>query len=482
MLMNSRIDITKFSLFLLLLFLAFTSYAQDIEETYPKTLWCPNDSFAIRFKGVPKLFYYAVYKDKVSPGTDAGLNEYVTIYYGNDSMRLSYHNRIPYAQIDYVNFASPKGKATIRFHFNDLFSYFSKDYMNKNAGNLQFDIPEVYELANIIWTLSPSGKRATDLNKTGGYFKKVISYFQPYLNHPIFKALDFPDSLYLQNYYNFRENSFAFNFQDTTKGASNCKLLFNGPYYYVNGDDLADSSLFGKLKPLIEDFAAKSNFRSFYKNNLPFYKKEIEREKELLPVKQMWKWLEVQFPKTHYQSYRVVTSPLIGGSHSTQNYSTYNDTGWFSECVMFIPTTERVDTLSNLSEKQKQGIMSGVVFTEIDHNYVNPATNKYASMIDSIFSNRDIWAKGGNNWYPSGHAIFNEYMTWAVFCLYVHDTYDKSTADVVIHERETRMIEKRNFIKFGDFDRALIKIRQQHKNLKVVDLYPYILKWCKNQK
>ncbi len=481
--MTSKISTRQFCLFLLLFILTLNSFGQDIEETYPKTFWCPNDSFAIRYERNPKIFHYVVSKNEISPGTDAAPNGFVTIFYGSDSFRLNYHNKLPYAQITYINFTSPKGKTTLRFHFNDLMCYFSKEYMNKNTGNVQFDIPEVYELANIIWTLSSSGQRATDLNKTGDYYKKVVAYFKPFFNHPIFKALDFPDSLYADKYYSFRENSFAFNFQDTAKGSSNCKLLFNGPYYYVNGDELADSSLFSKLKPLVEDFAAESKFRTFYKNNLGFYNKEIEREKALLPVKQMWNWLEVEFPKTHYQSYRVVSSPLIGGSHSTQNYSTYNDTGWFKECAMFIATTERVDSMNNISEIQKQGLMSGIVFTEIDHNYVNPVTSKYAALIDSIFSKRDIWAKPGNSsdWYGNSQAVFNEYMTWAVFCLYILDNYDKSTADLVINERETRMVEKRNFIKFKQFDQALIKIRQEHKDLKVAELYPFILEWCKHQ-
>jgi hypothetical protein len=471
-------------LFLLFFISAISSFGQDIEETYPKTYWCPNDSFAIKFKNYPDLTFFEVSrKDNGSPGTDASPGDYVTIYYGSDSLVLNYHNKIPYAQITYINFASPKGKTTLRFHFNDVTSYFSKDYMERNEGKVQYDIPEVYELANIIWTLSPSGQRATDLNKQGDYYRKVVSYFRPYLNDPVFEALDFPDTLYESKYYDFRENSFAFNFQDTEKGAENCKLLFNGPYYYVMGKDLSDSSLFGKLIPLIEDFAVKSKFRIFYKNNIGFFEREIEREKDLLPVKQMWKWLEVQFTNTDYQSYKVISSPLIGGSHSTQNYFTPRHPGWFGECVMFIATTERVDTLNNLSEIQKQALMSGVVFTEIDHNYVNPVSGKYAIAIDSIFSNRKIWAKQGNgsNWYGSPESVFNEYMTWAVFCLYMLDNYDKPTADLAINERETRMVEKRNFIRFKEFDQALIKIREEHKDLKVADLYPFILEWCRSE-
>lgn len=471
-------------LFLNLLCLTTVSLGQTVEETYPKTLWCSNDTFVLKFKEFPKLFPYKVSReDKISPGTDANLNEYATIYYGNDSLRLNYNNKLPYQHNFYINFESPKGKTTLRFHFNYVTNYFDKTYIIQNNGKVTFDIPEVYELANIIWTLSPSGKRAKDLNLEGEYYKRIVSYFKPYLNHPIFKQLDLADSIYYKNYYDFRENSFAFNLKNSNSKSAKIELLFNGPYYYVFGDELADSSLFGKLKPLVEDFASKSNFRQFYRNNINYYTKQIQRESKLLPVKQMWKWLEEQFPKLKYNSYKVIFSPLIGGSHSTQRYSAYLGNEYFGENVMFICNTDRQDKDETLTEKQKEALMSGIVFTEIDHNYVNPSTNKYKKQIDSIFSNRNIWAKNSSSsdYYDNSISVFNEYMTWAVFCLYIVDTYDEDTANLVINERETKMVDKRNFIKFKEFDQALIKMRQEHKSLKVVDLYPLIIEWCKQQ-
>jgi hypothetical protein len=471
-----------FFIFSVFLTVIKAALGQTVEETYPKTIWCPNDTFFLRHKGFQKLFPYKVSReDNGSPGGDARLNDYVMIYYGKDSVQLNYHNKLPYAHIIYINFQSPKGKTTLRFHFNEIASYFSHDYMEKNKGNIQFDIPEVYELANIIWTLSPSGLKAKDLYKAGEYYNSVVAHFKPYVSHPVFKALDVPDSLYFDKYYDFRENSFAFNFQQAA--TSNTKLLYNGPYYYIYGGQLADSSLFGKLKPLVEDFAARSKFRQFYNNNSDYYKKEIQRQKDLLPVKQMWDWLEQQFPKTKYQSYRIVFSPLIGASHSTQRYATYNEKEWFSENVMFICGTGRYDTMNTLSEKQKEGLMSGIVFTEIDHNYVNPETDKYSQQVESIFSQRGVWVKPGNNsgHYGSPVSVFNEYMTHAAFCLYVLDTYDKATADFVIDHREQLMVDRRNFIKFRAFSKELIRLHQEQKTLKLVDLYPFMLDWCKQQ-
>ena len=474
----------KFHLFLVFCITLHSAFSQTVSENYPKTLWCPNDTFLLKFPGSQNVYTYKVSRtDKSSPGTDARPDGYAVIYYGNDSLVLKYHNKLPYAHIIFINFESPKGKTTLRFHFNDVASYFDKEYIQKNKNNIQFDIPESYELANIIWTLSPAGQKATDLYKQSDYYKKVFTYFSPFLHHPIFSNLSFPDSLYYQKYYEFRENSFAFNFKDPEPGSVVPTLLFNGPYYFVFGEDLADSTLFGKLKPMVEDFAATSEFRKFYYDNLSFYQKAIEREKELLPVRRMWQWLEEQFPAKKYQSYRVVFSPLIGGSHSTQRYSSPDSKGWFSENVMFICGADRYDSIKGLSEKQKEGLMSGIVFTEIDHNYVNPVSSQYKAAIDSAFADRKYWVKKGiaSDGYGSTMSVFNEYMTHAAFCLYIKDSYEKSIADFVIEDRESLMVNRRGFIRFKEFDRELLRLYTTEKSIKTADLYPLILKWCKEQ-
>ncbi|TCJ14022.1 DUF4932 domain-containing protein [Flaviaesturariibacter flavus] len=462
------------------LLLTAVVHAQPVEVTRTDTLWCPNDTFALRFKGDSARDYFtASRKDKVSPGTDAAPGEYAVLYYGKDSLRLIYHNRLPYAHIFYVHFASPKGRTTLRFHFNELSSYFPASYRGQHRGKSQVDVPEAYELANIIWTLSPSGQRATDLNKQGPYYQRVLDYFRPFLRHPVFKALNFPDSVYSQKYYDFRENSFAFNFANSRAATP---LLFNGPYYYVYGNELADSSLFGKLRPLVEDFARVSRFRDFYKSNQGYYAQQVRRQEQLLPLTQMWHWLEREFPKRKFQSYRVVFSPLIGGSHSTQQYATYEPGGWYQESVMFICGPDRYDADASLSEKQKEGLLSGVVFTEIDHNYVNPTTGNYRKTVDSIFANRTAWTRpgAGTDFYGSPLSIFNEYMTHALFCLYVQETYDPATAGFVIAKREDLMVDRRGFTQFREFDRELLRLRAAHPGRVVTDLYPQVLAWCRS--
>src|SRR6218665_3194270 len=96
-------------------------FSQTTEETYPKTLWCPNDTFEMKFSNYPKYFAYSVSKaGKSSPGTDASLGLYTTIYYGKDSIRLNYHNRVPYGQVFFINLESPAGKTRLRIHYNEF--------------------------------------------------------------------------------------------------------------------------------------------------------------------------------------------------------------------------------------------------------------------------------------------------------------------------------------------------------------------------
>jgi hypothetical protein len=452
------------------------SFGQFVEEKYSETLWATNDTFAVKFSYTNyRMPFQVSKKDTVGVGGDGALNLNATIYYGKDSAIFNYNN-LPFGQAYWIPIQSPKGKTLYRLHFNSVMAAFPEKYIEKNKGNVQFEIPEVYELANILWTLSPTGQRANGLNKNGDYYHRVLSWFKPVLSHPIFEKLDFPDSLYLKSYLDFRENSFAFSFKKD-------QLAWDGPYFYVMGSNSKDfNSLFKQLAPLIEDFGNKSNFRAFYKSNVDFYSEQIQRQKELMPVKNMWNWLENHFPNK-YNSYKVIFSPLIGTSHSTQNFYTFYQNQLYRETVMFISAPSFYDTTKQNSQSVKEGLASGILFTEIDHNYINPVSDKYRKLIDSIFSKRIVWTdlERNKSFYANPVDVFNEYMTHAVFCLWLLDNYDSNTAKYVLEKREELMINRRGFIKFKQFTDTLINLYGKNKNIKIADLYPDLLKWCKTQ-
>lgn len=463
------------------IFLLFTSFifGQILTENYNRVFYSEKDSISMEYSLFQnqKFNLVLVPNDTISPGTNGAPDIIMKAYIGKDTLQI-FHNNFPFAQKTYVTIETPKGKSVVAFRFNNINGYFSQDYIDTHLGKIEFSNPEIYELANIIWTLSPTGERATDLYKKSEYYEKVKKYFKPYLNHPLFDKLNFPDSIYSKKHYDFRENSFAFKFDNSNK------IISSENYFYVMGGNYDNfNSLFKELIPLIEDFAEKSKFRKFYKRNSKYYAKQTSRLDELLPVEKMWSWLESEFPTIKIQSYKIVFSPLVGGSHSTQKYHTYDRLrqNSFFETIMFICGSERYDSNKKLSENEKTGLMSGIVFTEIDHNYVNPTSSKFQKEINTIFDKKNGWVSESEDWYTNSIAVFNEYMTHAVFCLWMLENFDIESANYVINSREELNVSKRGFVKFKEFNQELISLRKNNPSLKVTELYPLILNWCKNQ-
>ena len=446
-----------------------------LRQQHTTVLHAPTDSFYVNSGNWTTPYAFSMNdRDTIDLGTDGYTGAYIDVITGKDTTRFRYVN-LPYEQWHYVPIESPTKKIIYRLRFNAVPASYSHEYVEENTNQVRFAIPEVYELANIIWALSPSGRRAGNLNTQGAYYQRVLTYFSAYLNHPIFSQLDVPDKSYYSSYYDFRENSLCFNFSAN-------KLVYNGPYYYVMGDNRDDfNSLFKKLLPMVNDFALKSNYRTFFHTNKAYYDSLIRQEATLMPVREMWDWLEARFPQ-RYQAYKVIFSPLIGATHSTQQFAyRANEPNLFRETVMFVSGPELIINRAGISQTQKEGLASGIVFTEIDHNYVNQITSRYKKQVDAIFVNRALWTKTGGDTdaYGSPQAVFNEYMTHALFCLYARDVYDKATAAYVIDQREKLMIDRRHYIKFREFTQQLQTLYNQQKPGQLLsDVYPALLDWA----
>lgn len=282
----------------------------------------------------------------------------------------------------------------------------------------------------------------------------------------------------MNNYYEFRENSICFNFEGD-------KLVGSGNYFFIYGsDDSTYANLFSNNLTEIADFATASGFRSFYKKHIRYYQKLINRQREMMEVEDMWSWLEKEFPRPKFRSYKVMFSPLILASHSTQRFALWDFRAEqrFQECVMFVSGPDIYDTRNELSEMQKSVLVSGIVFTEIDHNYVNERSGDYEESIDSIFSQRAFWVdpKRETGYYGSPISVFNEYMTHALFCLYVSGRFEPQTAAFLIAARETLMVSSRGFTKFPAFNKATASLKMEHPSSNVYALYPRMPNWCWN--
>ena len=436
-------------------------YSQNLEPEmlFPDTLRSSTDSFVVTSSNFDNIYrQFISKKDTFNLGTAGYRGVYMKISTDIDTLIIA-HTNFPNDQLIKIPIASPNDTALCIIRFQGNISDFTNEYANKTKDTYKIEIPEIYELANIILYLSQCSEK-TNNHPLSEYASRVEEYFRPFKNHKLIQVLNnkcLSNNLW-NTYYGFRENSICFEIEENN-------LQYKTPYKHVYFDGVQmNGGHFRNMSYLVQDFLNQSKFQNFYNDNYSYYSKLIERQNQLLPIKQMWAWLEKEFPQ-RMDSYKIIFSPLIGGSHSTQKYlKGFFIRPEFQECIMFINSPESVDAKTEYSEVLKKGLMSGIVFTEIDHNYVNPASAKNFNAIKDLLKNKDIWAtKDAQEHYQSEYSIFNEYMTHSLFCLYINESYNEEEGREIVNQR-IKLMERRGFIKFEQFNDKLIhklKVRKR---------------------
>ncbi len=337
---------------------------------------------------------------------------------------------------------------------------FSASYRQQSQGKVQFEIPEVYELVNTCILLG--GYRQNNHQeqfKLTAYGKEVLECFGKYASHPCIKK--FSEKIKtINNNYAVREPSYSYTFDPSGK------LSETGPY---RGLVSYEQKLLPSLVSDLEDFAKISNFRSFYADHADFYAREKKIFQQLADVPSMWKWLESKFPE-RVSSYRIICSPLTGGNHRTAR----GQGGAFMEILMFVSAPEDKKTFS----RREQARLMFMVFTEIDHNYVNPSTARVKG-VEKAMGDWKKWG-GGQTSYRGAEMVWNEYMTWALFTLYSHDRFKGPDAEVGIADLVEKM-ESRGFGKFRSFNDELLKFYRANHSATGDELTSHMMEWCANQ-
>ena len=360
---------------------------------------------------------------------------------------------------------------------------FSEQYIEKNTGRTNIEIPEVSELANILIALHKDAEIDKNMvDSDTEYYKKVKEYFKPYLNHPIIDTIQkyIKDPAYKEELGHpmFSGDSYWYHYALKMNA---CAYLFDNNNTIVNNGlirVIAGSGWFRfdpmKDVELMTDFAIKSDFRKFYQENKPYYESLLTTYNKLNPISKMQQWLDKAFGFS-YGNYTIYFSPLVSGAHSTQQFKQ----GDFNQTLMFIC---RAEYNEQYSEIMNQLIESRIVFTEIDHNYVNPVSDRHIDIINTIFKNRAIWVEGEvSSLYESPYKIFNEYMTWGMYSLYILDNYPENHLFEYLPLMETQMKNSRGFRLFPEFNRELLRSYQENKTMNIDELYEHMFKWSEAQ-
>ena len=360
---------------------------------------------------------------------------------------------------------------------------FTEEYIKAHRGKVIAQIPEVSELVNILMVLHKDAEKDRNMFDTEKeYYKRVKAHFAPFRNHPAIDTIQkyittpqlnrqhqvylFPRESYTY-YYALKMNAVEYEFDKQGNIVSKGQIgqvakSWNAPF-----DPMKDVSVF-------QDFAKKSNFRKFYADNKPYYDELLSTYNRLNPIGQMQKWLDKKFGFS-YDSYMIFFSPLNKGAQA----ATHFQKGDFKQTFMFVC---KVLDDANYSDKMNELLASWIVFTEIDHNYVNPVSDKMLESINKAFSNRDKWAFGEvTEVYPNPYDVFNEYMTFALFTLYANDFYSEAEVMKFLPMYEPMMENTRGFIRFKDFNRTLLAKYRENPHITMLDLYAYILDWATKQ-
>ena len=337
---------------------------------------------------------------------------------------------------------------------------FDADEVAGRQGKVHVLIPPAYELIQVAIALTETSQQQPYryIHPGTAYYQEVQDSFQPQADHPLIQDLD--EKLHSPTSYRA-----LFGYQLTEEG-----LTLNAPYHL---DHL--SSSFRSLLDELGDFAQESNFQDFYQSHADFYQEQIDLYREFVPVHDIWKFMEANFP-AEIDSYRIILSPLMVGTNNTIKFQT--PAGDFTEILLFVPAYHVMDPHPSFAPAFAPLEMTRSVFTEIDHNYVNPVTDRYLESIDEAMPRLQDWHTGRG--YPTAALKFNEYYTWAVFFSWAREFYPEEDFQHIARLTLERM-DQRGFVRFEPFVEQLLALEREFPDKTLAELMPLMIEWMGEQ-
>lgn len=351
---------------------------------------------------------------------------------------------------------------------------FNQEYINKYKGEYKVEIPEAYELVNVMVALTKVGQVDSNMiDMTSNYHKDVMNYFSDFEEHKQIRKMNRKikkpqKTMTYIHYLFYRWNALGYELGEDNK--------------IYHGKEIPQKQFLWFRDPIrehkksINDFIEKSDYRNFYSIHKNYYDSITNVYRNNVPINKMTNWLSGKFPGIAYDSYKIICSPLVNGTHYTQRYSSNG----FSQTIMSVcPVYNNKKYNEQINEMNN----SRLVFTEIDHNFINLISDKFEERIKEDFSNLDYWRKESDLTkaydYPKG--VFNEYMTWSLFSIYCIENYEKCDYDIVLNKMEDNMVNGRDFIKFKDFNRKLIELYENFPSVEIESIYEKMLDWSSEQ-
>jgi hypothetical protein len=322
------------------------------------------------------------------------------------------------------------------------------------------EIPETYELSNIILALTNYGlSDEFEVLKGTAYYNEVMRYFEPVKKHPLLDSVNYSRARW-EDYLSFRTDAVAFSFDQQGN------LTRDFPFYANQGHHPFDKNV-----ALIEDFVAQSGFRKFFADHAGFYDRIIKNYQDYNYVTETIRFLDSLFERKKADApqsiYKIILSPLVNRMNCHRQLRENVVADFPSATGAFINGAGAGD---NVIDRLNSNHM---IFTEKDHEYVNPVTEKYFDLVTSHF-NTGVWDNGSG--YEGVHS-FNEYMTWAVYDLFLEayfPEYASSLSRQWQYQNATR-----GFFAQPLFSEKMKELSRENTGKKWEAIYEPLLKWTK---
>jgi hypothetical protein len=339
-------------------------------------------------------------------------------------------------------------------------------------GATSYKTPLLFEMVNVGYALMDTSTKGyfNAVDTSSNYYKEVITQFGLYKNHKYVKKLNKKfKRLGLTYIMNVGKSTFLVPQKNRIKFSSE----LSSKYRFL-------ARRFGIRNRHLKSFLKETNFNAFYLAHKDYYESYLLNTKNNTNIDSVKQFLETEFPSKS-DKYSIVMSSLMYGTHFTFSYKVRK----IKTSAMWVSAlTEK--SHKKYSMRQLGGIYTGVIFTEIDHNYVNPVSDKYVKQLKKVMGgdNRKKWVdeSGDAKYYKNGYDVFNEYMTHAVYLIYTNLAYNKTDQEVIVKSRIRMMEKRRKYIQFENFYNHLQGLYANRKaGETLATLYPQILSWCEEQ-
>ena len=225
----------------------------------------------------------------------------------------------------------------------------------------------------------------------------------------------------------------------------------------------------------LQDFDGATAFSQFYAGHVPLYALRIAYLRNDVSVDDMIAWLGTNFPEVApYDHTRILFSPLVGYN---QSVSTFDQDG-FRQLMPHVnfPYPEEDDAgLTPEALKLYRGL---ILFTELNHGYINPTIDAYASEIQKAMPRLANWAGDDTaRGYGNASGIFTEMTNWEPVSVRAYDLLPESEAEMIANRVAHIMVNNRGFTRFAQSQQHFLSLtRGRAKGAPVAGVLPALIR------